>query len=273
VDEAVKGQGIAIIAPMKACQLLLACLALCAGLAETRTGFAQANSPSAPAPSAVVTVPFVGCASDGQTGPVAAPTGKSAAVAIPAAMAKRLAYYKTEFPVGILAPRGWNCFSVYGSGGMELFVTPDPIDRDGLVSGDWKGFPGQVIQLSWDSGVTSGRFEVAKVIARVFPEFKAFAQSVIAEGGEPASDFPSGPYPSDKLTYRGKSVVEFETAANAQGLGTDSRLLMNANPINGVAIVTGDTDLTLLAARVPTTDSDLIPAIIAQVESEAASSY
>ena len=156
---------------------------------------------------------------------------------------------------------------------MELFVTPDPIDRDGLFSGDWKGFPGHVIQLSWDSGVTSGRFEVAKVIARVFPEFKAFAQSVIAEGDEPASDFPSGPYPSDKLTYRGKSVVEFETPANAQGLGTDSRLLMNANAIDGVAIVTGDTDLTMLAARVPATDSDLIPAIIAQVESEAASSY
>jgi hypothetical protein len=266
-------QGIAIIAPMKARLLLLATLVLCAGFAETRSAVAQANSPGARAKSTAVTVPFVGCAADGQSGPSAAPTGNSMTVAVPAAIAKRLAYYKTDYPVGILAPRGWNCFSVYGSAGMELFVTPDPIDRDGLVSGDFKGFPAQVIELTFSSGVTSGRFEVAKVIARVFPAFEAFAQSVIAEGSEPASDFPSGPYPSDKLTYRGKSVVEFETLANAQGLGTDSRLLKNANPINGVAIVTDDTDLTLLAARVPATDSDLIPAIIVQVENEAASSY
>ena len=129
------------------------------------------------------------------------------------------------------------------------------------------------MQISVSSGGTSGRFEVAKIVARVFPEYKAFAQSVIAEGIEPAGDFPFGPYPSDKLTNRSKSVVEFETPANSQGLGTDSRLQMNASPIDGVAIVTGaDTDLVQLSARVPETDRELIPAMIAEVESEAASS-
>jgi hypothetical protein len=271
---------IAMIAAMKPVSLFTAALALAAGVCGHQAAFAEANStgqsstvPGSTVPaakSAAVTVPFVGCASDGQTGPVAAPSGNSVTVAIPAALAQRLAYYKAEYRVGIFAPRGWNCFSIYGSSGIELFVTPNPIDTNGLFSDDWKGFPGQVIELAFDNGGTSGRFEVAKVIARVFPEFKAFAQSVIAEGVEPASDFPSGPYPNDELTYRSKSVVEFETPANAQGLGTDSRLLMNANAIDGVAIISGvDTNLTELFARIPATDSDLVRFIVKQAETEA----
>ena len=86
---------------------------------------------------------------------------------------------------------------------------------------DWKGFTGSAIEIAVSSGGTSGRFEVAKVIARVFPAYKQFAQNVIAEGIEPASDFPSGPYSNDKLTYRAKNIVEFETPANTAGLGTD----------------------------------------------------
>jgi hypothetical protein len=270
VDAAVKGHGIAIIAPMKARQLFLASLVMCAGLAETRPGFAQSNSPNAPTPSAVVTVPFVGCASDGMDGPHKAPAGKSLAIAAPAAIAKRLAYYKAEYSSGVLAPRGWNCFSTYGSNGASIFVSPDPIDPKAFFSQDWKGFPGQVIQLSWDSGGTSGRFEVAEVIARVFPAYKSFVQKVIAEGIQPASDFPTGPYASDKLTYRGKNIVEFETPANSHGLGTDSLIEMNANSILGVAIISGtDTDLTHLSARVPTADSDLVRFIVIGAESEA----
>jgi len=145
------------------------------------------------------------------------------------------------------------------------------MDSKTLLSVDWKGFAGQVIEISVSSGGTSGRFQVAKVIARVFPAYKQFAQNVIAEGIEPASDFPSGPYASDKLTDRGTNIVEFETPANNAGLGTDSRLLPNASPIDGVAIITGtDTDLIQLSARVPAKDRDLIPLIVKQVESEAA---
>ena len=186
-------------------------------------------------------------------------------------MAQRLAYYKSEYGPGALAPRGWNCFSNYGSDGSNLFVGPDPINTSDLSSMDWKGFSGQVIEVSEMDGGTSGRFEVAKVIARVFPAYKTFAQNVIAEGLEPASDFPFGPYPSDKLTHRRKNTVEFETPANAQGLGTDSRLQANASPIDGVAIIAGaDTDLVQLSARVPAGDRDLIPAMVGQTEKEAA---
>jgi hypothetical protein len=260
-----------MIARMKPRQLLLAISVLYAGLAGSRMTNAQTTPAASPAKSVAVTVPFVGCASDGQVGPQKAPTGKSVAIAVPAAIAKRLAYYKAEYRLGTLAPRGWNCFSIYGSDGSQLFVSPDPIDSATLMSVAWKGFTGDAVQISDISGGTSGRFEVAKVIARVFPDYKAFVQSVIAEGIEPASDFPFGPYPGDKLTYRGKNIVEFETPANAQGLGTASLLLMNASPIDGVAIIAGkDTDLTHLSVRVTAADGDLIPFIVKQVESEAA---
>jgi len=140
-----------------------------------------------------------------------------------------------------------------------------------LFSLKWQGFTGPAVEATVYDGGTSGRFEVAKVIARLFPAYKAFAQKVIAEESEPASDFPFRPYPSDKLTYSGKNIVEFETPGSAQGLGTDSRLQMNASPIDGVAIIGGkDTDLTLLTARFSDSDRDLIAAMVAQAEREAA---
>jgi len=218
-------------------------------------------------------VPFVGCASDGQAGPLQAPAGQSKLVGIPAGVGQRLAYYKAEYGAGVLAPRGWHCFSAYGSDGSNLFVSPDPIDPKAPFSDSWKGFSGQAIQISDIVGGTSGRFEVAQIIARVFPDYKAFAENVIAEGIEPASSFPFGPYPKDKLTYRSKSIVEFETPANAQGLGTRSRLQANANPIDGVAILSGEeTDLVLLSARLSERDHDLIPTIVEQVEKESGDS-
>ncbi len=256
---------------MKRRHLLLGSLACCLGLFEVQTAFSQAKPSEKPAQDVTVQVPFVGCASDGQAGPQQAPTGKSKAVAIPAGAAERLAYYKAEYGAGVLAPRGWHCFSTYGSNGSNLFVSPDLLDSKTLMSMDWKGLSGRAVQVSALSGGTSGRFEVAKIIARVFPAYKTFAQNVIAEGIEPASDFPFGPYPNDKLTYRGTAIVEFETPANTEGLGTVSKLQANASPIDGVAIISGaDTDLTLLSARLSGTDRDLIAAIIGQVEKESA---
>jgi hypothetical protein len=75
---------------------------------------------------------------------------------------------------------------------------------------------------------------------------------VIALGIEPASDFPFGPYPNDKLTYKNKETVEYETPAHTDGLGTASRLQKNADPIRGAAILVGpDTDLLSLSVRLP----------------------
>lgn len=236
--------------------------------------FSQAGNPGSSVPAPSVVVPFIGCKSDGQVGPIDAPTGHVPAMKIPVDLAQRLAYYKAEYGVGVLAPRDWHCFSTYGSNGSSLFVSPAPIDTTKLFSTAWKGFAGPAIQISVANGGTSGRFQVAKVIARVFPDSRQFVRDVIAEGIEPASSFPAGPYPQDKLTYRSKSIVEFETPANAEGLGTASRLQANSNPIRGVAIMLpyDDTSLVQLSARLTAQDRDFIAAIIRQVERETGNS-
>jgi len=224
--------------------------------------------PAASAQTVAAHVPFVGCKSDGQTGPLAAPHGQPKLVHGDAMIVQRLAYYKAEYSPGVLAPRDWYCFSTYGSNGASIYVSPQRLTPEMFFSDKtWKGFDGPVIQLSDMSGGTSGRFSVARTIARVFPAHRQFARDVIKEGLEPAKDFPFGPYPTDKLAYKSKEMVEFETPAGSDGLGTASWLLKNDSPIKGVAILSGaDTDCVTLSARLPSNLSDLTPAIIHQVE-------
>lgn len=221
----------------------------------------------------LVQVPFVGCKSDGQLGPLDAPTGTSKVVPIIAKLAQNLAYYQAAQGNGVLAPRGWYCFGTYGSNGDNLYVTPHPLEVKALFSDTWSGVSGPAIQLSISYGGTSGRFEVAHIIARVFPARRAFVQSVIKEGIEPSSSFLFGPYPKDKLTYRSKEIVEYETQANAEGLGTNSRLQKNGSPISGVAILSGpltEPDLWHLSERFSPNLSDLSTTIIQQVERDSA---
>lgn len=246
------------------CAITIA-LAICAP-----TGFqGQSLTPSSPAEK-TVTVPFVGCKSDGQVGPVKAPTGNRKIVQIPASTAQHLAYYKAEHGSGVLAPRGWYCFSTYGSNGSNLFISPKPITSAELFSDSWKGFPGPAIQVSISLGDTSGRFRVAQVIARIFPAYKKFVEQVTEEKIEPAGSFPFGPYPKDKLDYRGKNIAEYITPGNAEGLGTHSRLERNADPISGVAILVGQTpDLLQLSMRLPKEQRDLGATIMQHFERNA----
>lgn len=217
-------------------------------------------------------VPFVGCKSDGQLGPRNAPQGKAKTISAPADLAQRLAYYEEEDGVGVLAPRGWYCFGTYGSSGTNLYVAPQPIDSKLVLSGTWKGFTGSAIQFTIEYGGTSGRFGVAKTIARVFPAHQEFVQNVISEGIAPASNFPSGPYPNDKLVYKSNETVEFETPSNSTGLGTDSYLLSNPVSISGVRILVGDDpDLLALSMRLPANDNNLASIIIQQTEQAASS--
>lgn len=231
-----------------------------------RSAFAQVPT-SVDSPKLQVSVPFIGCKADGQVGPEEAPNGETKIVSIEPKLADRLAYYKSQRGFGVLAPRGWYCFGTYGSNGDGLFVSPQAIDIAQLFSTTWKGFTGPVIQISQSYGDTPGRFAVASAIARVFPAYKEFVSKVIKEGIEPADSFPFGPYPKDKLIRKGEKVVEYETPAQTDGFGTDSRLLKNADPIRGVAILIGETpDLLRLSVRVPPNLADLTPTIIQQLE-------
>jgi hypothetical protein len=214
-------------------------------------------------------VPFVGCQSDGQAGPREAPKGEGKTLSISAEKAQRLAYYKAQDGWGVVAPRGWHCFQTYGSGGSSLFVSPQPIKVNELFSDSWKGFTGPVIQLRSLEGSTSGRFEVARIVARVFPAHRTFVRKVMADWDEPASDFPFGPYPHDKLVYKSKETVEYETPANTDGLGTQSRLQKNRDAIRGLATLVGEESepsLVFLAVRLPRDMDDLVPIIIQRAE-------
>jgi hypothetical protein len=217
-------------------------------------------------PSSVV--PFIGCPSDGQVGPIAAPTGHPKHVKLPSAIATRLAYYKGDDSVGVLAPRGWQCFSTYGSNGSSLFVAPQLPPHKSFFSGSWKGFSGSVIQISNVDGGTSGRFSVAQTIARVFPAHRAFAQQVLDEHLG-LDKLPSGPYPTDVLRYRSPEVVEYTTPPNTDGLGTKSWLLKNGTPITGVEILqTEEPNAVSLAVRLPADSTNLAPLIIQFAEQE-----
>ena len=228
---------------------------------------------------AQTSVPYIGCPGDGQTGPYAAAKGSPKPVNLPPAIADQLAWYEYNGDAGhfgTLGPRGWNCFATIGSNGWTLYIAPEVLDSAKLLEHrNWKGFTGPAIQLSGPDGGTSGRFEVAKVVARVFPARRDYARSIIAEGFGPASDYPFGPFPSDHLTYKGKDLVEFATPAHRNGLGTMSWLLPSDQPIIGFALLTiapdVDTELLHLSFRLPPSLSFLTAPLIQQAEADASS--
>jgi hypothetical protein len=249
------------------CGIGAAILGLCAQLSL----FAQAKAVAGNLQQMSVSVPFIGCRSDGQVGPVEAPEEPSASVPISPRAAEQLAYYRSAQGIGILAPRGWHCFGTYGSGGDALSVNPEPIDAKDIFSSGRIKFAGPAIQVSRRFGYTSGRFSVAEIIARVFPAYKPFVTSVMKDFDQPPGSFPFGPYPTDTLTYKSKTVVEYRTPAQTDGLGTYSWLEKSGDPIDGVAILVGQTpDLLLLEVRLPRDLDGLAAAIIGQFERDAA---
>jgi hypothetical protein len=253
--------------------MLILTVAAIAFIVWLRAGHvAPAAQSAAASPAVQVQIPFVGCQSDGQGGLTDPPTGAAKTMTMPASMATQLAYYKAANGAGGLGPAGWHCFGTYGSSGTDLYISPQPIADSDVMSGSWKGLTGPAVQIADEDGGTSGRFDIAAVIARVFPAHAALAQGVVAEGIQPASSFPTGPYPADKLTYVNNETVQFQTPANADGLGTHSQLVKGDQPIQGVAILYGpDTSLLQVSMRLPANMSGLSDAIIKQAQSDAAS--
>jgi hypothetical protein len=138
-----------------------------------------------------------------------------------------------------------------------------------LSSTNGSGFVGPVVEIAYEYGGTSGRFGVARTIARVFPAYKAFVDKVMEEEIQADNSIAFGPYPKDKLTYKGKDIVEYQTPGQTEGLGTNQGLKKNDTPISGVAILTGQTpDLVFLAVRLSPDQTDLTSAIIRGVETD-----
>ena len=212
------------------------------------------------------TVPFVGCKSDGQAFLLEAPAGQPKQVTLTAEFANQLAYYKAEHGPGILGPRGWTCFGVYGSNADTLYVTPTPLNPETVMSGSWKGVVGPGIQVSDTYTDTSGRLDAAQIAARIFPAEKAFVQRVMKEGLSSGIDFTFAPYPGDQLHYLSDHIVEYQTPRQTEGLGTSGNLRANSDPIRGVVVFDRDGQSLLeLAVRLPSSWEWLAPTITEQM--------
>ncbi len=215
-----------------------------------------------------VGIAVVGCRSDGQVGPVDAPVLAKKDTNLPLAIADRLSFYRGPFDRGVLGPRGWSCIELTGSNGTILFVTPETISTKDLLTAR-RGIKGSAIQLTERSTETSGRYEVARIVARVFPQHMNFVRDVIAMGVEGADAYPAGPFPADVLRYRDNWTVEFETPANTEGVGTMSRLEQGDLPIRGIIALETDNDaivgMTMATIRLEPGMANLTPYLIRDV--------
>ncbi len=221
--------------------VLLACFAYFAATAQPRA----------------VAVPYVGCKSDTFVeGPVVALSGRPKEIRILPAAAQRLAYYEAAVAKGVLGPRGWYCFGYLGSAGATFEISPRPISADG------PDLSGPLILLTTRSAETSGRFDVATIIARVFPAHRDFVARLASEGLPPTFRFPPDLTRGTSF-LKSTEVVQYETPAQADGLGTYSGLKKNADPIRGEAMLMPPAlDLALVAVRLPADLRDLTSAIV-----------
>ncbi|HEY7387485.1 MAG TPA: hypothetical protein VH640_03180, partial [Bryobacteraceae bacterium] len=159
------------------------------------------------------------------------------------------------------------CFGTYGSSGDTLYITPRPINRATIFSNGADGAGGPGIAVIYRFSGTSGRFAVAQIVARVFPAHRSFAVNVMREFDQ---SFTFGPYPKDTLLYKSNELVEYQTPAKTDGLGTYWWLAPSTIPITGAALLVGDeADLALLSVRLPIDLNDLRGAIISQFEGDA----
>jgi hypothetical protein len=207
------------------------------------------------------------------SGHVDAPSGTPRQFPIPVGTAERLALYSVAEGPSVLAPRGWNCYEIYGSDGAFLVVSPLPVSVEAILAMRRPaGYTQPVVILSLIDGFTSGRDEVSPVVNRVFPKHREFVADAAANMDQPIPRF-KGPFAGDRLHYLSSETVEYTTPAHREGLGTLGFLRPSALPITGVEILEkegGDCcDLTSLAIRLAPGDAALGAVIRQQVEREA----
>lgn len=157
-------------------------------------------------------------------------------------------------------------------------VRPEPFPDGAIIDQLEQGASGFAIEIRLEDGTSSGRFDVANLISRVFPRFRNFAEEVRDLDPDLNIVLPTGPFTTDKLTYRGSSVVEFETPASRKGLGTENSFLRpSATSIFGVAMLLGDhpqnvPSALVVTTRLPASLGRLAPAIVREAERESTTS-
>lgn len=222
--------------------------------------FPVASARQAPEPTVLAS--FVGCKSGTNAGPPReVPTSAAIEVRLDRRIAERVVLYRAQDGPAVVGPGGWNCYGSIGSSSASLDVTP-PASQ----------FPGPSaygIHTSHWFGDTSGRLMVAQAIARVFPAVRPIYENSIRDAQQYGS-VPSGAFPGDQLKYRTDRIVEFETPANSEGLGTLCGSSRGPRPIRGVAILKGRgdslPDLDCLSFRLPDSVADLSEVIVSEFE-------
>jgi hypothetical protein len=231
---------------------------------------AVAQSPaSAPAP--VETPPaasgkfeFVGCAGPGQQGPRLPPAAPRVLPEYPPEIGAQLAYYASD-KLAAVAPRGWHCIAGSNSAGDALLITPE-VQAAQDIFGASKKISGPAVFASRSYSATDGRLEVARIAAQAFPIAKKFVKSVTVKSPEIRGGIHYGSSPGDTINRSSDTDVEFETAANSDGLGTAERLEKDGQPIVGAAMLSGDMDLFKIDIRLPSQDKNLVPAVMQAFE-------
>jgi hypothetical protein len=254
------GSKLEVSAPRSARRPCRACL-LGVGAAIALAATAGADLPAAAeAPSQGPA--FVGCASDGMAGPVAAPKTPANMAPPPAG----LAVYASD-AMTALAPIGWSCFSLYGSSGSSLIVTPEAHTRDDFIEREL-AVSGPAVMVIRFSGDTSGRFLAAAIDAQVFPIARRFVARVKAEGLTAPGDIPAGPFPTDRIKRLSATAVDYETPAARNGLGVSERFKAGDLPMRGAAILLPkeQMDVVLIAVRLAAGLDALTPQIVQSFE-------
>jgi hypothetical protein len=223
---------------------------------------------SAEIPEIPQRVPLVDCPANDQIGPAKVQTGLSMAAPPDQRLTEQLAYYRAPQTPGVYAPKGWSCRAWNGSNGSILVVTPKRIEPPyfplPMIAG-----PAVMIQ-SWDAG-TTGRFHVAIVAAQLFPLVGSeFIARVREEHLISDSSFDAEPYPDDQIHYLSDRFVEFTTAPNRTGLGTDGLFEMSDLPVRGLIILNLQDEvnsLTEVRVRLPA-GLNSVAAAIMQLETD-----
>lgn len=219
-------------------------------------------SPCAAAAGSGVLIPFVGCPGSGQLGPAAAPSGKPVLAAVSQKVGTQLGFYKGVNGRGVFAPVGWYCREWYGSNGYIVAVTPAP-PPDRIPA---ERIPGPGVELLFRDGETSGRFDVARISARFFPDvMRDFIQGVRDGGLEPESSFKPERYPKDSVKGISKRMIQFSTPAREAGFGTEGLLAESEEPVRGIVALNApgeDTGVSVLRVRLPEEQKSLSDAIV-----------
>ncbi len=180
-------------------------------------------------------VPVVGCPVSGMADDVAPPrTPPSTRVLVPQGAAASLAYFTTREDAsrGVLGPRSWSCHGQSGSDGDVLYVVPG----DAVLDQENGGYKGPMVRRRVAEGSTSGRFEVARVAGRIFPQARRFAEGVRSEGMDEPGTYAFTSWPSDRVERLDDGVAAYATPGGAQGTGRQGKPPYGPDETTGVVV-------------------------------------